>query len=566
MKILGISLGHDSGASLVEDGLLKFAINEERLSRKKLHVGYPHLSINKILSDTNLKIADLDIITIDGKKIDPQNFGEEFKFKNIQKIILGILKLDKFFLGTELGVFFVRFIFNFKNQFEKYKIRRKFKKNGFKGKFVSIEHHYAHAASAYYTQEKDCGLSITIDGGGEGYCSHVYSAKNNKLNLIHKITSYHSLAFFYAYITKLLGFTPLRHEGKILGLSAAGNPNEVEKILRNYIRFNKDNLKFENTSGYYLKVYKKLKKNLKNFSREDIAAGIQIHSENLTLEYIKSIINKFSPSKKINLFLAGGIFANIKINQKIAELDEVKSCFVFPNMGDGGLSAGGALGVYFEENSDGIKKKHDMYLGSGNKQVLKKNLTNSKFSLIEPENKYKFIANKLNQNKIIAIFKDKMEYGPRALGNRSIICSPKNIKINEILNLKLKRSDFMPFAPCVLSEDFNTYFESKLKVEDFNYMTFTCKTKNICSEKTPAIVHIDGTARPQTVFKDKNEFLFEILKAFKNETGIGMLINTSFNVHEEPIVESYEDAIKASYESDLDYLILDNAILEIKKN
>lgn len=566
MKILGISLGHDSGASLVEDGLLKFAINEERLSRKKLHVGYPHLSINKILSDTNLKIADLDIITIDGKKIDPQNFGEEFKFKNIQKIILGILKLDKFFLGTELGVFFVRFIFNFKNQFEKYKIRRKFKKNGFKGKFVSIEHHYAHAASAYYTQEKDCGLSITIDGGGEGYCSHVYSAKNNKLNLIHKITSYHSLAFFYAYITKLLGFTPLRHEGKILGLSAAGNPNEVEKILRDYIRFNKDNLKFENTSGYYLKVYKKLKKNLKNFSREDIAAGIQIHSENLTLEYIKSIINKFSPSKKINLFLAGGIFANIKINQKIAELDEVKSCFVFPNMGDGGLSAGGALGVYFEENSDGIKKKHDMYLGSGNKQVLKKNLTNSKFSLIEPENKYKFIANKLNENKIIAIFKDKMEYGPRALGNRSIICSPKNIKINEILNLKLKRSDFMPFAPCVLSEDFNTYFESKLKVEDFNYMTFTCKTKNICSEKTPAIVHIDGTARPQTVFKDKNEFLFEILKAFKNETGIGMLINTSFNVHEEPIVESYEDAIKASYESDLDYLILDNAILEIKKN
>ena len=566
MKILGISLGHDSGASLVEDGLLKFAINEERLSRKKLHVGYPHLSINKILSDTNLKIADLDIITIDGKKIDPQNFGEEFEFKNIQKIILGILKLDKFFLGTELGVFFVRFIFNFKNQFEKYKIRRKFKKNGFKGKFVSIEHHYAHAASAYYTQEKDCGLSITIDGGGEGYCSHVYSAKNNKLNLIHKITSYHSLAFFYAYITKLLGFTPLRHEGKILGLSAAGNPNEVEKILRNYIRFNKDNLKFENTSGYYLKVYKKLKKNLKNFSREDIAAGIQIHSENLTLEYIKSIINKFSPSKKINLFLAGGIFANIKINQKIAELDEVKSCFVFPNMGDGGLSAGGALGVYFEENSDGIKKKHDMYLGSGNKQVLKKNLTNSKFSLIEPENKYKFIANKLNENKIIAIFKDKMEYGPRALGNRSIICSPKNIKINEILNLKLKRSDFMPFAPCVLSEDFNTYFESKLKVEDFNYMTFTCKTKNICSKKTPAIVHIDGTARPQTVFKDKNEFLFEILKAFKNETGIGMLINTSFNVHEEPIVESYEDAIKASYESDLDYLILDNAILEIKKN
>ena len=159
-----------------------------------------------------------------------------------------------------------------------------------------------------------------------------------------------------------------------------------------------------------------------------------------------------------------------------------------------------------------------------------------------------------------------MEYGPRALGNRSIICSPKNIEINEILNLKLKRSEFMPFAPCVLSDDFHEYFESKLKIEDFQYMTFTCKTKKICNQKTPAIVHLDKSARPQSVFKEKNEFLFNILKAFKNETGIGMLINTSFNVHEEPIVESYEDAIKASLESNLDYLILDNTILEITKN
>ena len=384
--------------------------------------------------------------------------------------------------------------------------------------------------------------------------------------MIHKITSYHSLAFFYAYVTKLLNFTPLRHEGKILGLSAAGNPIEVEKILKKYIKFNQYNLKFENTSGYYLKVYNKLKRDLKNFSREDIAAGIQIHSEKLTLEYIKAIINKFSPNKKINLFLAGGIFANIKINQKIAELDEVKSCFVFQNMGDGGLSAGGALGVYFHENSKVNKKKHDMYLGSSNKQEIKNILKNSKFSIIQPENKFKFIASKLNENKIIGIFRDKMEYGPRALGNRSIICSPKNSEINDVLNLKLKRSEFMPFAPCVLSEDFETYFQSKLKVEDFQYMTFTCRTKQICNEKTPAIVHIDGSARPQAVFKEKNRFLFEILKAFKNETGIGMLINTSFNVHEEPIVETYEDAIKASKESSLDYLILNNEILENKNN
>ena len=316
-----------------------------------------------------------------------------------------------------MGVYIVRFIYNFKNQFEKYKIKRKFKINGFKGKFISIEHHYAHAGSAYYTQEKDKGLAITIDGGGEGYCSHVYKAENNKLNLVHKITSYHSLAFFYAYITKLLGFTPLRHEGKILGLSAAGNPTEVEQILKKYIKFNKHNLKFENTSGYYLKVYKKLEKNLKNFSREDIAAGIQVHTENLTLEYIRAIIEKFSPNQKTNLFMAGGIFANIKINQKIAELDEVKSCFVFPNMGDGGLSAGGALGAYFQDNLNEIKKKHNMYLGSSSNQKFKNTLINSKFSIINPENKFKFIVSKLNENKIIGIFQKKWNM---ALGHLEI--------------------------------------------------------------------------------------------------------------------------------------------------
>ena len=164
--------------------------------------------------------------------------------------------------------------------------------------------------------------------------------------------------------------------------------------------------------------------------------------------------------------------------------------------------------------------------------------------------------------KIFGIFQGKMEFGPRALGNRSIICSPQNVKINEILNQKLKRSDFMPFAPCVLAEDFEIYFQSKLSVEDFKFMTFTCKTKKICDQIAPAIVHLDKTARPQTIFKEDNDFLYKVLLEFKKETGLGMLINTSFNVHEEPIVESYDDAIKSFKESKLDYLILDGKIIE----
>ena len=565
MKILGISTGHDSGASLVHDGILKVSINEERLSRRKLHIGFPIKSIKKVLEISNTKISEIDIIAIEGKKIDPQNFGEEFKFKNLQKKILGLFRLDQFILGTEIGVSFVRFIYNFKNQIEKYRIKKFFIKNNFKGKFKLIEHHFAHAASAYFSQEKDSGIAITLDAGGEGYCSHVYLAKNNKLHLLHKISSYHSLAVYYAYITKLLGFTPLRHEGKILGLAASGNSKKVVEILKKYIFFEKQSLRFVNKGGYYLRVYQSLKSDLEYFSREDIAAGIQTYSERLSVEYISAIIDKFYLNEKVNLFLAGGIFANIKINQKIAELDKVNSCYVFPNMGDGGLGAGCALGEYFTKYPNFKKSQHNMYLGSNYKFLKEKLVIGSNIEILEVKNIYKFIAKQLKEQKIIGLFQGKMEYGPRSLGNRSIICSPKNIKINEILNEKLQRSDFMPFAPCVLAEDFKIFFNSKQSVEDFQFMTFTCETKKICEDLAPAIVHLDKTARPQSVYQNKNKFLHKLLTEFKKETGIGMLINTSFNVHEEPIVESHQDAVKSFEESKLDFLVLEDKILELKK-
>ena len=177
MKILGISTGHDSGASLVINGKLVTAINEERLSRKKLHVGIPYRSIDKVLSISNLKFSELDYIAIEGRKIDPQKFGQEFNFENKSKKLLVFFKLDRFFLGTEIGIKFVRFIFSFVNYFRKKKIKNYIINKGFNGKFELIEHHLAHAASAYFSQEKDLGLTITMDANGEGYCSHIYKSK-----------------------------------------------------------------------------------------------------------------------------------------------------------------------------------------------------------------------------------------------------------------------------------------------------------------------------------------------------------------------------------------------------
>jgi len=564
MKILGVSAGHDSGASLVVNGELIAAINEERLSRKKLHIGFPYKSIDKVLSISNLKFSELDYIAIEGKKIDPQNFGQEFLFKNKSKKLLGYLKLDSIILGTQMGIKFVRFILNFINYFRKKKIKNYFIKKGFKGKFESIEHHLAHAASAYFSQEKDMGLTITMDGSGEGYCSHVYVSEKNKLKLVHKITSYHSLAIYYGYITKILGFIPLRHEGKILGLSASGNPEKVEEVLKKFIYLNKTKTSFINKGGYYHRVFLKLQKELRNFNRDDIAAGIQKYSEKLMVEYVKSIINKFS-NKKTNIFLAGGMFANIKINQKIANLKEVNSTFIFPNMGDGGLSAGCALELAYRKKPELVKKRWSMFLGSSY-NISRENFNiNPKHTIIETTNIFKFIAHELAQNKIFGIFQNKMEYGPRALGNRSIICSAKQKHINKILNIKLQRSEFMPFAPCVLKEDFKRLFETNLEVNDFEYMTFTCKTKTICETLTPAIVHVDKTARPQSVSENSNNFLYNILKEYKKKNEVGLLINTSFNVHEEPIVESISDAIKSFEMSKLDYLIIDNSIIKFGK-
>jgi len=565
MKILGLSTGHDSGASLVENGTLIAAINEERLSRQKLHIGFPTESIDKVLEISKLKISEIDYIAIEGKKIDPQNFGEEFLFKNTNKKILGYLNIDRFILGTEIGIKFTRFILNFVNHIRKKKIKKYFIKKGFKGNFKLIEHHLAHAASAYYSQEKDAGLSITMDAGGEGYCSHIYISNNNNLKLVHKITSYHSLAIYYAYITKILGFTPLRHEGKILGLSAAGDSKKVEGILKKYIYFDEKKIKFINLGGYYSKVYSKLKNELKNFKKVDVAAGIQIYTEKLMVKYISTVIKKFSLNKKVNVFLAGGLFANIKINQKIAELDNVSSCYIFPNMGDGGLSAGCALNVFYEKNPNFVKKRQSMFLGSSYNIKTENFSLRSNHKEIKVDNIYEFIGNQLNKNKIFGIFNNAMEYGPRALGNRSIICSPKNKSINEILNHKLKRSDFMPFAPCVLAEDFRDFFDTKLNIDDFEFMTFTCTTKKICEELVPAIVHIDKSARPQAVFKDKNNFLHKILVEFKKVSGVGMLVNTSFNVHEEPIVETYQDAIKSFEMSNLDFLVIDKKIIKLNE-
>ena len=310
----------------------------------------------------------------------------------------------------------------------------------------------AHAASAYfYSGWRKCSI-LTIDGWGDNYSSKLYFANNGKLNLISKTSSLDSLGYFYGSITKLLGFKPHRHEGKILGLAAFGNYKKAYSFISKMISYDKKNKCFKGNfeKGLYLSKFENpnIQFLRKKFNREDIAAATQKRIEEVILEFINDNIKKDT-----KLALAGGVFSNVKINQKISEIKNIKDIFIYPNMGDGGLAVGSAILSYHKRKKFIARSATTMYLGPkySNQNILyelKKN--NLKYTKIK--NSEKYLAKKLDQGYVVACFQGRMEFGPRALGNRSILVNACDKTVNEWLNKKLKRTEFMPFAPITINK------------------------------------------------------------------------------------------------------------------
>lgn len=559
MKVLGINIGHDSGATLI-DGNKITAVNEERLSRIKMHHGFPYQSIDEVLSISGCSPSGIDAIMVEGRNIMPQqDTGFDEVTGDWKKRFISGIRLEKFLLGSETGLSLVRTllkpqVIKIKSGIEKY-----FRGKEFFCPVQYIDHHYCHAATAYYTQRHDKGLVITLDASGEGYCSQVYVCENNEMKLVHKIPCYHSPAYYYAYITKILGFKPLRHEGKITGLAAFGNPERTGRTFEKYIYYDKNRSSFVNAGGYHLGAITLLTNELKNFSKEDIAAGIQHHTESISCEYVSDMIGKFCGNEPVNLFLAGGLFANVKVNQRLLELSRVKDIYIFPNMGDGGLSMGAALAK--------TKQKiiiENVYLGRNFSDAdVETELQRQKISYRKPENISAEIAKLLAENKVVARFNGAMEYGPRALGNRSIIYSAKDKSVNTWLNQRLRRTEFMPFAPFVRDVDYKEYFHiAKEHISPFKFMTITCNVTEKCRQEAPAITHVDGTARPQIIFRHQNPSYYDILTEYKKLTGCGVLVNTSFNMHEEPIINTPGEAIATFKQGGLDVLAISNYLVE----
>lgn len=549
MSVFGLGYDgfHDSNVSVLDyDGNVLFAINEERLSKVKKDGRFPEKSIiaAKPNYDQILCISNLE--------------DDEFRasYERANKII------DKTILKERAKIF--------KNI------------NRFKKKFQSVyffSHHECHAASAYFFSGFNKALVLTWDAGNnsEPWNMTISIGEKNKLERVEESID-GSPCQDYTAITAIMGFLPGRHEGKVTGLSAKGNSTEAQRnrLIETIGNHRKTHGSFVGriaewrNVGHRNKVpFMKLNKELIglirheiNLSQENLAHAIQRISEDIVLKRIDEAKKKY---KAKNICLAGGIFANVIINKKIKELG-FDRIFIHPAMGDDGLSLG-ACAKYLSLHGKRPKKiKHVFWGKDFSNQCIKNALDRSKLSYSYFPNIEEKAAQLLSRGKIVARFSGKMEYGPRALGNRSILCKANDLQINELLNEKLRRSEFMPFAPISLEEDLEKLYKAKQdSILPLKFMTIAVDCHEKMIEESPAVVHIDKTARPQIV-GDENPELKKILKTYKQLTGFSSLINTSFNMHESPIVSTPEDAILAFQQANIDYLLIGNYAVSSKSN
>ncbi|MET0003362.1 MAG: carbamoyltransferase C-terminal domain-containing protein [Candidatus Thiodiazotropha sp.] len=465
-----------------------------------------------------------------------------------------------------------------------------------------INHHLAHAAGAYFLSGFPVALVITSDGKGDLCSNHSYVVEDGKFHLLASSAAHDSLGFFYAAATAFLGFKPLRHEGKVMGLSASGSSENTQhhaapvsfdaeshsitnhlilksEVDRRFVWMRKMLLedpfvliRWVTTKAGLLTQYAQYRllrffeDSFQACSREDIAAYAQSTLEEVGLSLVKSFIKE---GETRDICLSGGTFANVVLNQKIASLPCVGKCFVQPAMDDSGLAAGAALTVA-NEGSESWQPApiRSAFLGPEySDQDIVESIESFGLDFQRIDDVPALAAQWLANGVIVGIFAGRLEWGPRALGNRSILVSAADPDINRRLNDRLRRSEFMPFAPCLpesLAEDVLVgYLRDDMCAK---YMTRTYYVDQGFVEKIPAAVHLDGTARPYVVFEEQNPLLHEVLLQYGERTGVPVLINTSFNVHEEPIVCSPDDAIRAFLQGAVDvvfvgqFLVVGNGI------
>lgn len=549
MNVLGISDNHGSGAALVVDGRLVAAINQERIDREKNSLAFPWEAIDEVLALGGLAPREIDLIVV-GSLYTPifglralRPFHQMVKRRASQFSLLFDLYIyyqilvRRSRLLTRLEVMATRALF-----------ARQFAKRGFACEIHMLDHHTAHAHSAFKTAPFEEATVITADAMGDGLSVTVNVGRDGKLRRLWSQDGRSAFNPYYSRITELVGFIPNRHEGKITGLAAYGDANVLLADFEKQAHFRHGGF---NTFRFWhpgLKHYGFFGK-IRQYDRKHIAAAVQRNLENQMTAFVRHWVNVTGVPRVV---LAGGIFENVKLNQRIHEVPEVEGVYIFPNMSDGGLGAGAAL-AYGRSRGEPMESA---YLGAAYDEARIESAIRGgdlPFEILEdvPER----VSDLLAAGHVIARFDGRMEYGPRALGNRTILFKPDDPSVNDWLNQQLRRTEFMPFAPVVRRERARDCFIGVDGAE------FTARFMNICfdctpmmKERCPGVVHVDGTARPQILERSENPVYYDILHRFEEKTGMPALINTSFNMHEEPIVRTPEDAVRAFVAAGLPYL------------
>ena len=426
-----------------------------------------------------------------------------------------------------------------------------------------VEHHEAHAASAFYGSAwEDCYL-LTADGWGEDASSTFWRGKGQQMEKLSFSNTFDSLGYFYGAVTKSLGFIPHRHEGKILGLAAHGTNPAPYAELRAMIDYDPAGRRFigRMERGLYRPRYDipKLADFVKGFPREDVAAATQRSLEEVVCDFVADI-----DDTDIRLGLAGGVFANVRLNQKLLELPNVAEVFVFPNMGDGGLSVGAAWLAHVAKSGTRPQRLETALLGDAPSDTeIAELLRTSGYRHARHNDIEQRVARLIADGHVVARCDGPMEFGPRALGSRSILYKATEPDVNQWLNDRLGRSEFMPFAPATRIEDAADCYEGiDGGLESAQYMTMTFNCTDLMRRESPAAVHVAGSARPQIIRHEQYPGFHGIITEYKKLTGCRSVINTSFNMHEEPIVRTAEDAVRAFSAGRLPYLALGNFLVE----
>jgi len=553
--ILAVNAGSQSSACLLLDGRVIAAVEEERLTRKKNQGGFPSRAIDAVLAIAGATPADVDLLAypersvwddvlrviprrapgalFEGAAGFPARVQAHHALKSLYALVVSYRRRLRQRHEARLRACFVR-----------PPLRR-------------VEHHLAHTASAYLSSPFEEAINVSMDGWGNYVCTMVSIGRGDRIAVIEKSHWPNSVGSYYAILTQALGFRPVRHEGKVTGLAGYGDPDGPAYAAARSLLVNRGlKVLAPATLGRERALLAEL---LRRHSREDVAAGFQRRLEEVSSELVRRAVRRFGIR---NVTLSGGVAANVRMNQRILETEGVERVFVYPAMHDGGLSVGAALAWHHRLTRAPRQPISHVYYGPRYSEV------ECEAALVgiprcRPADLEAEVAALLAAGKVVARFDGAMEFGPRALGNRSVLCQATDPNVNDWLNRRLGRTEFMPFAPATLAEEASQCF---LDVDRAalagRFMTITSRCTEYMRATMPAAVHVDGTARPQFVERASNPSFHRILSEYRRVTTLPALINTSFNMHEEPIVCTPADAVRAFQQAELDALAIGPFLVE----